>query len=179
MLGDFGEVFVTHWRLPRAAHGHGIEIQQDIAALGRLLYEITTLEPPDDALPPHPGPHAARRHPKPSPHWVDDESVRTLLAVARHALDAKAADKFHSVREFQTRVDVFKDSFHDPTQLTLARLFAQWMHRYKIALIVIAALVITLAAILGTGVVRNLLEAIPSAETSAPASPEETPPEPR
>ena len=94
--------------------------------------------------------------------------------VARRALDAKAADKFHSVREFQTRVDVFKDSFQDPAQLTLGRLFAQWLHRHRIAVIIAVALILALVTIVATGVIKNLLHPGAPAETHAPASPEET-----
>ena len=183
VLGDFGEVFVTQWRLPRALHGREHDLHEDIAALGRLLYEIVTLEPAGETTPAHGRPHAGHSHAKPSAHWAGDDSVRTLFAVACRAMDMKAADKFHSVQEFQTRVDVFKDSFHDPAQLTLVRLFGQWWLRYKMAI----AIAITAAIVLGLvlvglaakSAVKNLLKSDVPVETSAPARPGENPAEPR
>jgi len=172
VLGDFGEVFVTQWRLPRAVHGRELDIHEDIASLGRLLYEIVTLEPVDESPAPHPGTRHGHTVVKPSLHWAGEESVRTLVDTARRALDRKAADKFSSVREFQTRVDVFKDAFLDPTQLTLARLFARWMRQHKVAIIIIGVLLLALTTIVATGVIRKMLDSKASAETQVPANPE-------
>ena len=170
VLGDFGEVFITHWRLPRG--GREIDPHEDIAALGRLLYEITTLERSDDveatsASGAHHQPRRGRA--KPSQHWAGDENVRTLLEVARRALDRKASDKFHSVREFQTLVDAFKDSFYDPAHLTLHRLVAEWARRYKIALIIVLALGLVCGVLGATAVIQKMLA--PPA-THAPANPD-------
>ena len=47
-VGNFGEVFVTHWRAPRAAAAEGESspvflARDDIMALGQILYEMTHL----------------------------------------------------------------------------------------------------------------------------------------
>ena len=153
ILGDFGEVFVTHWNLSRTSTfgtGRAQEIDplDDIAALGRLLFEIATLKPAPDFIPPRrdsagqrhePAARDRQTHTPQAQHWAGDNTVSSLISVAKHALDKRAADKFTSVKEFQMRVDAFKDSFHDPVSLTLQRLLVQWARLQRQKLLLVAA----------------------------------------
>ena len=56
--------------------------------------------------------------------------MNALAAIARRALDEKAAGRFFSVRELQMQVDAFKDSFDAPAQVTLKTIARQWLQRY-------------------------------------------------
>ena len=142
ILGDFGEVFVTDWglrsqiALPGEYHEE-VDVQADIMALGRMLYEIVTLEqPPETGIVRHestPGKRPGAERTSQSHYWANDTNLNTLLTVARRALDRRAVDQFRSVKEFQMRVDAFKDTFDDPTKLTLRRLFRHWSRQHKTA----------------------------------------------
>ncbi len=141
ILGDFGEVLVTNWRLPRSASSISHhDPQEDIAALGRLLFEIATLEPPRDTG--KDGRKSARTGE--GPYRGGGKVIQSLLVIAKRAFDKKAGDRFHSVREFQTRADAFKDSFEDPSHITLRRVLAQWLKRRAVLVLVLLAIVLAL-----------------------------------
>ncbi len=140
ILGDFGEVFVVRWdlRLQSSALFRGgaeIDVESDIMALGRLLYEIATLEPaPDPGGPRNDGTPAVRHageHGNQAHHWASESNLSTLIGVARRAMDRRMVDQFRSVKDFQIRVDAFKDTFDDPKKLTLRRLLRQWVGTHK------------------------------------------------
>ncbi len=151
ILGEFGEVFVVGWHLPRAATADGEPVpafqpREDITALGRILYEMTNLlhPPQEDETQPavfH-GKKAAVRA------WAGDKDVSALASIAKRALDPKVAGRFYSVRELQMQVDAFKDSFDDPSRVTLKTILRQWVYLHRTALIV-AGIVIVVALAAG------------------------------
>ena len=70
--------------------------------------------------------------------------MSTLIGVARRAMDRRMVDQFRSVKDFQIRVDAFKDTFDDPRKLTLRRLLRQWVGTHR-ALAVFLFVVFALA----------------------------------
>lgn len=170
ILGEFGDVSVTRWSLRRKAGPAATseaDIQDDIVALGRMLYEISTLESPPDSgvVRQESAAHkkaAANRHRTAartlSNYWGADTNLKTLVSVARRALDPRAPDQFQTAREFQIQVDAFKDSFEDPLRLTLRRLLRHWMLSHKAAAAVVLALLVLAAGVLGVGARQKYLE---------------------
>ena len=150
ILGDFGEVFVTGWHLPRAGASEDerqpeFHPRDDITALGRILYEMTNLlhPPVADATAAQASKHGRKA---PGRAWSGDKDVNALAAIAKRALDPKLAGRFYSVRELQMQVDAFKDSFDDPARVTLETILRQWVSRHRRALVIAAiALVLALA----------------------------------
>ena len=168
ILGEFGEVFVTHWNLRRGAETGttsppDFDPHGDITALGRLLYEITTLENPPEAaaarqegVPRRRGPGARDGHRAQSHYWDADTNLQTLIAVARRAFDRRTPNQFRSVREFQTQVDAFKDSFEDPVRLTLRRLLAHWARGHRVFATIAITLLLAAAAAGGVTIARRI-----------------------
>ena len=151
VLGEFGEVFVTGWRPPRAAAAEGEAVPEfhprdDITALGKILYEMTNLLQPPEAE--ANGTDAAFHRKKAAVRaWAGDKDVTALAGIATRALNPKLAGRFYSVRELQKQVDAFKDSFDDPTRVTLETILRQWISRHRTTLIVVGlALILALAA---------------------------------
>jgi hypothetical protein len=150
VLGDFGEVFVVRWDLRLQSSSTirrdaEIDVEGDIIALGRLLYEIATLEPapeagittrPDNAVPAKAAERGNQGH-----YWPSEGNLGTLVMMARRAMDRRMVDQFRSVKDFQIRVDAFKDTFDDPKQLTLRRLLRQWIGTHKIGAVLLFLLV--------------------------------------
>jgi serine/threonine protein kinase len=175
ILGDFGEVYVTNWRLPRTPGSlQSADPHDDIAALGRLLFEIATLEPPSEAALSAPSNAANKRMAKDAKKPANavqqghyrggGKVVQMLVAVSKRAIDKKALDRFHSVKEFQMRVDAFKDTFEDPVHITLRRLFRQWLQKHKLAIIVTVFLVFV-AVMLAIPSVRHAITGKPAAKS--------------
>ncbi len=172
VLGEFGEVFVTGWSPPRRAGAEGEAVPEfhprdDITALGRILYEMTNLlHPPEtDASGNDTGrqvKNAAKRA------WAGDKDVNALAAIAQRALNPKVAGRFFSVRELQKQVDAFKDSFDDPSRVTLKTILRQWVYLHRRKLI-IAAILLTLALAGGLWMTQQLRTGagtLPSMQTS-------------
>jgi serine/threonine protein kinase len=146
LLGEFGEVFVTGWRPPRAGLEEGEVSRQfhprdDITALGKILYEMTNLlHPPETDRSGAPARGAVKN--AAARAWSGDKDVKALAAIASRALDSKVAGRFYSVRELQKQVDAFKDSFDDPAHVTLETILRQWVQRHRIALIIAGILLV-------------------------------------
>jgi hypothetical protein len=144
ILGEFGEVFVTGWRLPRTANAEGEALppfhpRDDITALGRILYEMTNLlHPPEGEA----GATTGATKASSARAWAGDKDVNALAAIAKRALSPKAAGRFYSVRELQMQVDAFKDSFDDPARVALRTILRHWVYRHRTALIVTAVLLV-------------------------------------
>ena len=168
ILGEFGEVFVTHWNLRHGAQVATAGLSDfdpygDIVALGRLLYEITTLEnPPEPAAvrqestPRRRGPAGRDAHRSQSHYWNADTNLKTLVTVARRAFDRRTPNQFHSVREFQTLVDAFKDSFEDPLRLNLRRLLWHWARGHKFIATITVILLFAAATAAGISIGRRI-----------------------
>ena len=168
ILGDFGDVLVTGWS-PRRSSGVAAafdDTRTDLMALGRLLYEIATLEAPPElnAVRPEsvaqkgaPGPRGRAAQRTPRHYWNADRNVKTLVTVACRALDPRAHDQFQSVREFQTQVDTFKDTFEDPARLTLLRVLHYWTPGRKAAAAAVLAFLVLGIGALGFSVGQKYL----------------------
>ncbi len=153
ILGDFGEVFVTGWGVARATDADGnpapeFHPREDIMALGRILYEIATLEAPGETHSSDAGGHPAQAvHAATKRPWNDEKGVEGLADTARRAMNRKAAEKFFSVRELQLHVDSFRDNFEHEARLTIRRILRLWLHRHRIAALATAAVFVLVAVI--------------------------------
>jgi hypothetical protein len=96
-----------------------------------------------------PGKRLSAEHDNRSHNWASGTSLNPLIRAARRAFDLRAADQFRSVKEFQKRVDAFKDTFDDPAQLTLRRLLRQWIQRHKTFSLVLLLLLVLAGTIGG------------------------------
>lgn len=164
VLGDFGEVFVTNWGAAQAeavAQNMAADFhpRDDIMALGRILYEIATLQTPPNG---HPGEfdHGAAKR-----AWKEEKGVEALADTARRAMNRKGAEKFYSVRELQLRVDSFRDNFEHEARLTVRRILRMWVQRHKVAVIVTVALIA--AGAIGAGVI--IIQQRGGAKNAAPS----------
>ncbi|HYR57955.1 MAG TPA: protein kinase [Chthoniobacteraceae bacterium] len=160
VLGDFGEVFVTGWGTARAADADGEPAQdfhprEDIIALGRILYEIATLENPAGEHSPDTDGHHAHIRGASKRAWKDEKGVEGLADTARRAMNRKAAEKFFSVRELQLHVDSFRDNFEHEARLTVRRVFRLWFRRRKTAAIATAAILAIVAIVAGVLAIQN------------------------
>jgi serine/threonine protein kinase len=167
ILSGFGEVMVTGWCLRRnseGAAGAREDAREDLMALGRLLYEIATLEIPPDFTAVRQESSTQRNsvanreriaQRTPIHYWDAVPQVKTLVNLACRALDRRKVDQFQSVREFQTQVDAFKDTFEDPARLTLLRVLHHWTPGQKAAAAMVIFFLMVAFGALGFGAAQK------------------------
>ncbi len=162
VIGDYGEVFITGWDATlnsehfSDARQAGLNPYPDIAALGKILYEIITLSSPQDRnrLSNESGGSDQRGMFMGSARvgGTASKAYETLLGAAKRAMARQSHNSYHSVREFQREVDTYKDSFDDPSEtLALTNIFRQLFkgHKWVLAtMIAILLIFITLVVLL-------------------------------
>ena len=153
VIGDYGEVFVTGWDATlnsehfSDSRQSGLNPYPDIAALGKILYEIITLTSPQDrnrlggdSASDHRGFFAGSAR-----MGGSGKAYETLLGAAKRAMARQSHNSYHSVREFQREIDTYKDSFDDPSEtLALSNILVQLFKGHKWVL----AIIVTFVAIL-------------------------------
>ena len=157
VIGEYGEVFVTGWdstlnsEIFSDGRQTGYNPYPDIAALGKILYEIITLSSPLDRnrLSADSGVEGRGMFSGSRAGGASGKDYETLLGAAKRAMARQSHNSYHSVREFQREVDTYKDSFDDPSEtLGLSNIFGQLFkgHKWMLASL-IAILLILVAAV--------------------------------
>jgi hypothetical protein len=146
IVGEYGEVFVTGWEsmlnIEHFSEGRMQEMNfyPDIAALGKILYEIITLNSPSSR-------NGMEKCPSfivpPKPDSARSKAFETLLAASKRAMARQSHNSYHSVKEFLRDIDTFKDSADDPSEtLSLRTILLHLAKGYKWVIAVPAALLV-------------------------------------
>lgn len=159
VVGNFGEVFVTGWTAAgNAAYSDSRPAPEvDVRALGRILYEMVTLEKAPDhtqlarekfaANKKSPGKSARAAEPHLRRH---DALGAILLRAAERAIGRHGGRPHFSVRELQREVDAYSTSFDDPTErMTIAKVVVQLMLERRWFFTALAIVLLTILAWLG------------------------------
>lgn len=178
VVGDYGEVFVTGWDAAlngecfAGSRAAGSDLHPDIAALGKILYEIMTLTSPADrdyfGMAPTAGDGRFALFGCAKSRGPGAMAYETLLGAAKRAMARQSHNGYHSVREFQRDVDTYKESFDDPTEtLPLSKIFGLLFAGHKwafgavaVIFLILALLVVELALKLGTPAAEDRREAL-------------------
>jgi eukaryotic-like serine/threonine-protein kinase len=146
-----------YYMAPEQASGEPVDERTDVFALGALLYEVLTGDPPYRGAR---DPLAAVRTGPPVPAEEREPAIPPdLAAIARKAMASQPEDRYPSARELAEDLRRFQTgrlvSAHAYSRRTLVR---RWLRRYR-APVIVAAAALTILAITGVvGVARVVAE---------------------
>jgi Leucine-rich repeat (LRR) protein len=133
-IGEYGEVLVMDWEQARCygtedcgldeqerMEAEAADRQRDIAAIGAILYQILSLQPPAEEGPIEPLVRAnslrrgsttgSRSGVRNLPHLPGGRIPESLAAVAMKALLPRPGEEYQSVQELQADITAYQDGF--------------------------------------------------------------------